>query len=106
MHLTFSPALGHTTVVKVPPGSSSSKPGATILFKATFPSHEAYRRARADGVKVELWTDLPGIGRVEGEWGAVQFAYFPNDSDSPHWPTTFVMPWKACEWPQWPLHSM
>ena len=74
MHLTFSPALGQTTVFKVAPGSSFDAGQApTIAFRASFGSREEYLQAQVDGVQVELWTDLPAQGRAPGEWGALQF---------------------------------
>lgn len=73
MQLTFSPALGHSITLKVP----SSHAPSTIHFKVAFDSDESFLRARSDGVKVELWTDLPVQGRCNGEWGALQFTEWP-----------------------------
>ncbi|KAI0359125.1 hypothetical protein OH77DRAFT_1575685 [Trametes cingulata] len=82
MQLTFSPALGEQTVLKVAPkASGSQRPAAqSVLFRATFESRESLLKARADGIKVELWSDVPVEGRSWGEWGAAQFG--PLESES------------------------
>ena len=83
MHLTFSPALGQTTTVKIAPSSAcDAGQTQTIVFKATFESRETYRQARKDRVKVELWTDFPVPGRVQGEWGPIAFEYPPDDVET------------------------
>lgn len=85
MQLTFSPALGRTTTVKVPPVSShvSDEDAQVIRFEAAFDSHESYLRAKSDGVKVELWTDLPLVphGGSRAGWAAVQFTDYEEDQD-------------------------
>ncbi|KAI0768550.1 hypothetical protein BD413DRAFT_479435 [Trametes elegans] len=73
MPLTFSPALGEQTVLKVAPKASDQFAAQTVLFKATFDSRESLLNHCADGIKVELWSDVPVFGRPSGEWGAVEF---------------------------------
>lgn len=87
MQLTFSPPLGYTTTLRIPPirqapASNNAPAGQTIRFKATFDSRVSLLKAETDGVKVELWTDLPVHGRARGEWGAVQFTQSDLDSGS------------------------
>ncbi|KAI0762657.1 hypothetical protein C8Q74DRAFT_1450815 [Fomes fomentarius] len=87
MQLTFSPPLGHTTTLRIPPipralASNNASAGQAIRFKATFDSRVSLLKAETDGVKVELWTDLPVHGRARGEWGAVQFTQSDLDSGS------------------------
>lgn len=74
MQLTFSPALGEQTFLKAAP-LASGRPAApqSILFRATFDSRESFLKAQADGVRVELWSDVPAEGRSRGQWGASQF---------------------------------
>ncbi|KAH9853125.1 hypothetical protein C2E23DRAFT_823358 [Lenzites betulinus] len=73
MPLTFSPALGEETILKVAPAASTRPAAQSILFRATFDSRAALLKAQADGVKVELWSDIPAGGRSLGEWGASRF---------------------------------
>ncbi|KAI0336093.1 hypothetical protein GY45DRAFT_1316156 [Cubamyces sp. BRFM 1775] len=73
MQLTFSPALGEQTVLKVAPVASGRPASQSVLFKATFNDRETLLKARADGVKVEVWSDIPVDGRSYGEWGALPF---------------------------------
>ncbi|KAI8995378.1 hypothetical protein BD414DRAFT_239104 [Trametes punicea] len=70
--LTFSPALGEQTVLKVAPVASGRPALQSVLFKATFDDHESLVKAHADGIKVEVWSDIPVWGRSSGEWGAFQ----------------------------------
>ncbi|OSD05951.1 hypothetical protein PYCCODRAFT_1404822 [Trametes coccinea BRFM310] len=73
MHLTFTPALGEQTVLKVAPVGSGRPASQSVLFKATFEDRESYLNAQADGVKVEVWSNIPVAGRSFGEWGAFEF---------------------------------
>ncbi|KAI0823020.1 hypothetical protein BC628DRAFT_1454357 [Trametes gibbosa] len=73
MRLTFSPALGEQTILKVAPAASARPAAQSILFRATFDSRESLLQAHADGVRVELWSDIPAGGRSLGEWGSSQF---------------------------------
>ncbi|KAH9890961.1 hypothetical protein C8Q73DRAFT_734656 [Cubamyces lactineus] len=73
MQLTFSPVLGEQTILKVAPVASGRPASQSMLFKATFENREALLKARADGVKVEVWSDIPVDGRSHGEWGALAF---------------------------------
>ncbi|EMD41656.1 hypothetical protein CERSUDRAFT_110229 [Gelatoporia subvermispora B] len=75
MHLTFTPALCETKTVVVPPGAAGSR--TELLFRATFGSREALAQAQRDGVRVEMWTDLPVEGKLTGEWGAYPFDPIP-----------------------------
>ncbi|KAI0374441.1 hypothetical protein BV20DRAFT_1011471 [Pilatotrama ljubarskyi] len=93
MHLTFSPALGQETVLKVAPkASGSERPAAeSVLFKATFDNRESLLEARADGIKVELWSDVPVGGRSYGEWGASRFGPLETESTPPQEVPTFSL---------------
>ena len=71
MQLVFQPPLGHTTTLKVPPSPSHLTPDSSVTFKATVGSGDL--EVLSEGVRVELWTDLPMPGRPRGEWGAVEF---------------------------------
>ncbi|KAI0662565.1 hypothetical protein C8Q70DRAFT_959559 [Cubamyces menziesii] len=74
MQLTFTPALGEETVLKVAPVASGRPASQSVLFKATFEDREALLKARTDGVKVEVWSDIPVDGRSYGDWGALPFS--------------------------------
>ncbi|OCH96659.1 hypothetical protein OBBRIDRAFT_799855 [Obba rivulosa] len=76
MDLTFTPALCETKTVVVPPGAAG--PGTELLFRATFGSRAALAQAQRDGVRVEMWTDLPVEGRPAGEWGTYPFDPLPS----------------------------
>ncbi|KAI0651589.1 hypothetical protein C8Q79DRAFT_45865 [Trametes meyenii] len=73
MQLTFSPALGEQTVLKAAPAASGRSTSQSILFKVSFESRGSLLEAQRDGIKVEVWSDVPAGGRLPGEWGAVQF---------------------------------
>ncbi|KAI0670165.1 hypothetical protein C8Q78DRAFT_975880 [Trametes maxima] len=73
MQLTFSPALGEQTVLRAAPAASGRSASQSILFIATFDSRESLQEAQRDGIKVEVWSDVPAGGRLPGEWGAMQF---------------------------------
>ncbi|KAH9947695.1 hypothetical protein B0H21DRAFT_821697 [Amylocystis lapponica] len=77
MELTFSPALDAFTPIKLIP-----QPGFAqdLIFKATFSSRAAHDQARREGVRVEMWTDLPVAGRALGEWGALAFQMLDHAS--------------------------
>lgn len=69
MSLTFHPALGSQTTIRVPEIGD-----AHIRFTASFPSREAFEQARSEGVRVEMWTDL-SVGESNGDWHALPFVY-------------------------------
>ncbi|KAH9922000.1 uncharacterized protein BXZ73DRAFT_79797 [Epithele typhae] len=75
MQLTFCPALGQTTAVKVAVVSKDGCAGQTptLVFRAAFDSPKSRQQAKADGTRVELWSDIPFEGRARGEWGAIAF---------------------------------
>lgn len=69
MTLTFHPVLGSTTSISVPEIGD-----AHVRFTASFPSREAFEQARYEGVRVEMWTDLP-VGESGGDWHDLPFVY-------------------------------
>ena len=74
MHLTFTPDLYQVTVVplsKLPQGETFH----TLTFKASFDSPAAYNEAKANGARVEMWTDLPTSKGEAGGWRAIVFEY-------------------------------
>ena len=75
MHLKFHPALGTPTTVHIPEVGD-----AHVRFTASFPSREAFTQARRDGVRVEMWTNLP-VGASNGDWHALPFV-FPGAADA------------------------
>ncbi|KAI0724284.1 hypothetical protein C8T65DRAFT_626020 [Cerioporus squamosus] len=80
--LTFSPALGSTTTLEVPPVPSHARVHPLdVYFEATFDSLDSYLKARSEGARVELWTNLPIEGRSAGDWNAAAFELDPNQSD-------------------------
>ncbi|EIW64522.1 uncharacterized protein TRAVEDRAFT_55431 [Trametes versicolor FP-101664 SS1] len=89
MQLTFSPALGEQTFLKAAPlASGRSAAPQSILFRATFDSRESFLKAQADGVRVELWSDVPAEGRSRGQWGASQFKTLePGNAQAEETPT-------------------
>ncbi|KAI0757267.1 hypothetical protein C8Q80DRAFT_1091140 [Daedaleopsis nitida] len=75
--LTFSPALGRLSTLKITPFPHDQSDGdheEVIEFKATFNSHELYVKAQSEGIRVEVWTNIPFDGRPRGEWGALPLA--------------------------------
>ncbi|KIP11445.1 hypothetical protein PHLGIDRAFT_10669 [Phlebiopsis gigantea 11061_1 CR5-6] len=75
MHLKFHPALGTPTTVHIPEVGD-----AHVRFIASFPSREAFVQARSEGVRVEMWTNLP-VGASNGDWYALPFV-FPGAADA------------------------
>lgn len=69
MQLTFDPALRTCTTLPILPGG-----GGTYRFTASFSNHAEYERARQEGTRVEMWTNLP-IGGGASQWRALRFAY-------------------------------
>lgn len=72
MSLTFNPALGTAMTLHVPEVGD-----AHLRFTASFPSRAACEQARAEGVRVEMWTNLP-VGEHSGDWHAVPFVFAPD----------------------------
>ncbi|KDQ54768.1 hypothetical protein JAAARDRAFT_60231 [Jaapia argillacea MUCL 33604] len=79
MQLSFNPPLGKTTTIVLPPQGSEADDEVKLSFTATFEVVEEYARAKQDGVRVEMWTDLPMKGRDVGEWGAIAFKDVSTD---------------------------
>lgn len=76
MHVTFTPALGEVArLVTTGPFGVDGKTASAqdLVFKATFDSRESYDRAKRDGVRVEMWTDLPVLEQPDWEWAALAF---------------------------------
>ncbi|KAJ3006525.1 hypothetical protein NUW54_g3902 [Trametes sanguinea] len=90
MRLTFSPALGEQTVLKVAPVASGRSATQSVLFKATFEDREAFLNAQVNGVKVEVWSNIPVAGRSSGEWGAFEFGELRRETVPEGTPTFSV----------------
>jgi len=76
MHVTFTPALGEVArLVTTGPFGVDGKTASAqdLVFKATFDSRESYEQAKRDGVRVEMWTDLPVLEQPGWEWAALAF---------------------------------
>ncbi|CCM01642.1 uncharacterized protein FIBRA_03703 [Fibroporia radiculosa] len=76
MRLTFTPALGEVmplVISEVHCLDVQSVSPQVLVFQAMFDSRVSYEQAKRDGVKVELWADLPVEGRPSWEWGAFPF---------------------------------
>jgi hypothetical protein len=69
MTIHFHPPLGEQIRV-VCPGSQAD--GAIIWFTATAVVDGGLRLAE-EGIKLQLWSDLPARGRPSGEWGELAF---------------------------------
>lgn len=70
MAILFSPPRGETALIKVPTHSTST---VQLHFTATFGSQDDYDTAQRDGVRVELWTDIPDEDHGKGGWRAIHF---------------------------------
>jgi hypothetical protein len=66
MSITFNPPLDTATVLAVPP---SYLDGAELdlCFSAKFDSAEALAAVQRDNVRVELWSNIPVVGRSAGK---------------------------------------
>lgn len=73
MHLDFNPGIGTYTVIHVPEVGD-----AHLRFTAYFPSREVLEQARNEGIRLEMWTNLP-VNGSHHEWHALPFAY-PDES--------------------------
>lgn len=76
MHLTFTPALNDIARLTTPGslhGRGQAAPAQTLVFKVAFDSRASVEQAKKDGIRVEMWTDLPVEGRSGWEWGALPF---------------------------------
>ncbi|GJE87755.1 hypothetical protein PsYK624_038380 [Phanerochaete sordida] len=72
MHISFNPGIGTYTVLHVPEVGD-----AHLRFTASFQSREALEQARCEGIRVEMWTNMP-VNGGHGDWHAVPFVY-PED---------------------------
>lgn len=82
--ITFSPALGRLSKLKItpfPPDKCDCDHEEVIKFRATFDSHDSYVKAQAEGIRVEVWTNIPFPGLPPGEWGALPFARVDSVQD-------------------------
>jgi hypothetical protein len=73
MGIRFDPPLGATTVLPLPPAFSEAAE-VDLTLRATFDTPAEAAQALADGLRIEIWSDLPVPGRAQGEWGALAFA--------------------------------
>lgn len=69
MHLSFNPGIGSYTTIHVPKVGD-----AHLRFTASFTSREALEWARGEGLRVEMWTNMP-VGDSNGDWHAIPFVY-------------------------------
>ena len=74
MSLVFHPAIGSQTIVHVPELGD-----AHHRFTASFASRDALECARSDGIRIEMWTNLPVGGVVSSDWHALAFEYPGED---------------------------
>jgi hypothetical protein len=65
MQISFNPPLGQTTHAVVLPEARA----AQLIFTATFTSASAFEEFKRDGLRAELWSNIPIAGRQPGEWG-------------------------------------
>lgn len=71
MHISFTPAIGETVRAEVP---ASIHPSSVVQLRfSAILSAEDYAELVHDGVKVQVWSDIPSHGRTVGEWGAMDF---------------------------------
>lgn len=73
---TFNPALTKVTTVPVCGDGT-----VHVEFTATFSSRDAYERARAENLCLEMWTDLPADHNENG-WHALRFKYADPSSNA------------------------
>lgn len=76
MRVSFTPALGQTTVVPVADDAEEVQ----LLFRASFDSEEDRAHAKQERIRVEVWSDIPVEGRAPGEWGALAFEHSSEDA--------------------------
>jgi hypothetical protein len=72
MGIKFDPPLGATSTLALPP-TYSPDTDVDITFRATFDTPAEAAQVRADGIRIEMWTNVPAPGRAAGEWGALAF---------------------------------
>ncbi|GBE78100.1 hypothetical protein SCP_0109820 [Sparassis crispa] len=68
MHLSFFPTLGSSTSLALPPRTDGR-----LIFQAKFLSREEYDQAQRDGIRIELWANLPSEGSGSEAWGSWLF---------------------------------
>ncbi|KZT06352.1 uncharacterized protein LAESUDRAFT_812934 [Laetiporus sulphureus 93-53] len=74
MHISFNPPLGEaTSLITALCPDDQLAPTEELLFRASFESQTSYEQAQKDGVRVEIWTDLPVQGCAAEEWNAIVF---------------------------------
>jgi hypothetical protein len=69
MHISFHPPVDQTVPISVLPHASTVQ----LHFTATLNSQKAYDEFKRDGVRIQVWSDIPAGGREEGEWGELSF---------------------------------
>ncbi|KAJ7275388.1 hypothetical protein B0H12DRAFT_1227885 [Mycena haematopus] len=75
MHIAFSPALGETVHVSA---GRTRKPITQLHFTATVKNAADYEQVASGHVKLQVWSDIPGNGRLAGEWGETEFKPVPR----------------------------
>lgn len=74
--MRFTPALGETVHVSVPPVHTTS---LQLQFTANLTSQEYQENLQA-GARLQLWSDIPTGGRGPGEWGETDFEVVPGNT--------------------------
>jgi hypothetical protein len=69
MPITFTPALGETVHVSVPDTGTTT---VQLYFTAVLSPWDLDEFSR-NGIKVQVWSDIPAAGRSAGEWGELDF---------------------------------
>ncbi|KAI5124435.1 hypothetical protein M0805_008319 [Coniferiporia weirii] len=72
MHISFFPSLGSRTGVPICATNSIKSDTARATFTARLSPFD-YEEAFNSGVRIELWTNVPGNGWRDGDWGAIAF---------------------------------
>ncbi|THV06088.1 hypothetical protein K435DRAFT_849525 [Dendrothele bispora CBS 962.96] len=73
MPVSFIPALGDAVRIHLPLWHTTSKQASTaqLQFTAFLDDHE-FQQLK-NGMKVQIWTNIPSDERRNGEWGAMDF---------------------------------
>ncbi|KAF5374911.1 hypothetical protein D9758_000074 [Tetrapyrgos nigripes] len=84
MPISFIPPLGDTTRVHIPPWYTTCSHASTVQLQFTaFLDDDEFQQFN-DGMKVQIWSNIPSQERYDGQWGAMDFETKQSDQADFH----------------------
>ncbi|KAF9073809.1 hypothetical protein BDP27DRAFT_266941 [Rhodocollybia butyracea] len=78
--LKLIPAIDEAVLIAVPEWHTTSS-SVELRFSAVLDDDEL-QQLKKDGVKVQVWSDIPAGGRTEGDWGEIELHEVVSDGSS------------------------